>query len=231
MKEQHTNSRSRRTPPWRPSIHPPGDRADQPTNGPDDRPGRPSRGDCGPRGLARGAQMSDNDGDTQGRSPGGPRRFRGPRGGGHRRPGAGHRAHRGDARSAILALLAEAPMHGYQIMDELAERTKGAWRPSPGSIYPALRRLSHEGLVLSQEQDGRRVFQLTDAGRTAVADGGPPPWERLTASDGEPDLRATMFSLAAAVKQVGASGTSEQVAAAGEILAEARRRIYGLLAE
>jgi DNA-binding PadR family transcriptional regulator len=148
-------------------------------------------------------------------------------------PGGGPKANRGDARAAILALLAESPMHGYQIMDELAERTNGAWRPSPGSIYPTLRRLSDEGLVSSTEQDDRRVFQLTDAGREAAAEsaGGAPPWERLASSAGDVDLRKTVFSIGAAAKQVAASGTAEQVAQADEILTQARKRLYQLLAE
>ena len=78
--------------------------------------------------------------------------------------GRGPRAGRGDIRAAILALLTEQPMHGYQIMNELAERTGGVWRPSPGSIYPSLQMLQDEGLVKSVDQDGRRVFELTEAG-------------------------------------------------------------------
>jgi DNA-binding PadR family transcriptional regulator len=118
-------------------------------------------------------------------------------------------------------------------MDELAERTKGAWRPSPGSIYPTLRRLSNEGLVSSVEQDGRRVFQLTEAGRKAAAEaaGGAPPWERLAPSAGDIDLRKTVFSLGAAAKQVATSGTTEQIAQAHEVLTQARKDLYGLLAE
>jgi len=177
--------------------------------------------------------MSQNHGEAPGRGPRGPRGLGGPKGRSRRGPGGGPRANRGDARAAILALLAEEPMHGYQIMHELAERTKGAWQPSPGSIYPALRQLAEEGLVSSSDRDGRRVFQLTETGRSRVADSdqGVPPWERLAAAPGDIDLRQTMFSVGAAAKQVATTGTSEQVAKADEILAETRRRLYQLLAE
>ncbi|MEO8557227.1 MAG: PadR family transcriptional regulator [Actinomycetota bacterium] len=177
--------------------------------------------------------MSQDQGDTPGSGPGGPHGFGGRRGRGRRGPSGGQRANRGDARAAILALLAEEPMHGYQVMDELAERTKGAWRPSPGSIYPTLRRLSDEGLVSSTEQDGRRVFQLTDAGRKAAEEAadGAPPWERLAPSAGDIDLRKTVFSVGAAAKQVASTGSPEQVAQAEAILTEARKRLYRLLAE
>ncbi len=180
--------------------------------------------------------MSHDEDDTLGRGKRGtrgPHGFAGHRGRNRRGPGGGPRASRGDARAAILALLAEEPMHGYQVMHELAERTSGAWRPSPGSIYPALRRLSDEGLVSSTEQDGRRVFQLTEAGRKAVTEAGDgiPPWERLAPSAGDIDLRKTIFSVAAAAKQVAATGTSEQLAQADEILTQARKHLYQLLAE
>src|SRR5579884_3118357 len=86
--------------------------------------------------------------------------------------GGGRRAGRGDIRSAILALLAEQPMHGYQIIQELERRSEGAWRPSPGSVYPTLQQLEDEGLVKTVEQEGgRKVFELTDAGRTEAKTG------------------------------------------------------------
>ena len=177
--------------------------------------------------------MPHDEGESPGRGPRGPHGFGGHRGRGRRGPGGGPRAGRGDARAAILALLAEEPMHGYQMMDELAERTKGAWRPSPGSIYPTLRRLSEESLVSSMEQDGRRVFQLTEVGRqaAAAAGDGAPPWERLARSAGDIDLRKTVLNVAAAAKQVASTGTPEQLAQADEILTQARKRLYQLLAE
>ena len=102
------------------------------------------------------------------------------RGGGHgHRPfgpgGArrGGRARRGDVRAAILALLGESPMHGYQIIQELETRSNGLWRASPGSIYPTLQLFEDEGLVSASEVDGKRVFQLTDTGRERLAEAVP----------------------------------------------------------
>src|SRR6476661_1774902 len=102
--------------------------------------------------------------------------------------GARHKAGRGDIRAAILALLVEQPMHGYQIIREIGERSEGAWAPSPGSVYPTLQQLTDEGLVRSQEQDGKRVYELTDEGRTAVeARTGALPWEQA-AENADDDL-------------------------------------------
>lgn len=164
---------------------------------------------------------------------------RGRRGGGRgpRRHGGGSRrrrgANRGDARLAVLALLAEEPMHGYQIMNELSERTSGAWQPSPGSIYPLLAQLTDEGLLACEEGDGRKVFHLTASGKeeAASATSRPPVWQQFTETDGRVDLRDAIGALAAAVKQVGATGTPEQVARAADIITEARKGLYQLLAE
>jgi DNA-binding PadR family transcriptional regulator len=163
----------------------------------------------------------------------------GPRGGfgpGPRRRGGGFggRARRGDVRAAILALLAERPMHGYEIISELAARTNGIWRPSPGSVYPTLQMLEDEGLVTSVEDDGKRRFSLTDDGRSAVAAReGRAPWEEFGEGiDAEAaKLRDAAFQLAAAVTQVAHAGNSAQRAEVATILDEARRRVYALLAE
>src|SRR5688500_2490305 len=80
-------------------------------------------------------------------------------------PGRGPRRRRGDVRAALLALLAEEPRNGYQLMQEIENRSEGVWRPSPGSVYPALQQLEDEGLIRSEESDGRKVFRLTEAGR------------------------------------------------------------------
>jgi DNA-binding PadR family transcriptional regulator len=150
--------------------------------------------------------------------------------------GRGPRASRGDIRAAILALLAEEPMHGYQIMQELSERSGGVWRPSPGSVYPTLQLLQDEGLVRGEDAEGgRRLFHLTDEGQAAAqaAAGGRAPWEAVGASRDEPalELRDLMFGLMSAARQVVHSGTTEQVAQAKEILKDARRRLYKVLAE
>src|SRR3954454_20569158 len=97
--------------------------------------------------------------------------------------GRGRKARRGDIRTAALLLLAEEPRNGYQIMQEIEERSDGVWRPSPGSVYPALAQLEDEGLIRSEEFDGRKLFALTDEGRAHVQERGadkPAPWEQMS---------------------------------------------------
>ena len=67
-------------------------------------------------------------------------------------------------RTAILLVLADEPMHGYQIMQAMSDRTGGAWRPSPGAVYPTIAQLEDEGLVTTQEEGGRRLVTLTSEG-------------------------------------------------------------------
>jgi DNA-binding PadR family transcriptional regulator len=147
--------------------------------------------------------------------------------------GPGRKAGRGDIRATILALLAESPMHGYQIIQEVTDRTGGAWRPSPGSVYPTLQQLEDEELVRTVHSDGRRVFELTDTGREhAAALPSAAPWE--AAGEGDDDLAALRdlaFGLLGATRQVALAGTTKQIEAAQAILRDARRGIYQLLAE
>jgi DNA-binding PadR family transcriptional regulator len=141
---------------------------------------------------------------------------------------------RGEVRAAVLMLLAEEPMHGYQIMQELAERSDGIWRPSPGSIYPTLQQLADEGLIRAEDTGGKKVYQLTDTGRAHVEEhDAPPPWARFDTEDhrGLLALKDLAFQVGAAVMQVGAAGSDEQVTEAKEILADTRSRLYQLLAE
>jgi len=149
--------------------------------------------------------------------------------------GRGPRRGRGDVRAAIIALLAEEPMHGYQIITELTERSGGVWRPSPGSVYPTLQALEDQGLVTADQTEGRRVFSLTDDGRAEAeaAGDGPAPWESAArgADRSLVDLRGLMFEVGAAIMQVGRAGSESQVKAVGEILTETRRRIYLVLAD
>lgn len=148
----------------------------------------------------------------------------------------GQRARRGDVRTALLTLLAERPMHGYDLIRELEERSGGAWRPSPGSIYPTLQMLEEEGLVAGADQDGKRVFTLTDAGRKELVErreraGDSLPWEFGSLGEGVGQLREAMFGLGAAAMQVGQTGSDAQRKKAAEILAEARKKLYAILAE
>lgn len=179
----------------------------------------------------RGPRRAHDLGPGFGRGFGPPRgRGRGGRGG--RRGGPG-RARRGDVRIALLALLAERPMHGYEMIQELGERTGGAWQPSPGSVYPTLTLLEEEGLIAGTEVDGKRRFDLTDAGREAeAAREGTPPWEQFT-DDEDPEvqqLREVLGSTMGAVKQVFRAGSPAQQAKAVEILTDTRRRLYEVLA-
>ena len=151
--------------------------------------------------------------------------------------GRGHRsrARRGDVRNAILVALADEPMHGYQIMQKLEERSGGAWRPSPGSVYPTLQMLEDQGLVEGEDVDGRRVFSLTGAGaeeagklRERLGDS---PWGERAEADPRFALRQAAMALAGAVKQVAVSGTADDAEKALEILRDARKRVYALLAD
>jgi DNA-binding PadR family transcriptional regulator len=153
-------------------------------------------------------------------------------------PGFGRRrrASRGDVRTGALLLLAEEPRNGYQIMQELEERSEGLWRPSPGSVYPALQQLEDEGLIRSDEADGRRLYHLTDAGRTYVAErpeDQPAPWETFTdtLSDEHGETAALMRDVGMAFVQVLHAGSEAQVAEAGKVLADTRRALYRILAD
>lgn len=149
--------------------------------------------------------------------------------------GVGTRMGRGDVRTAILALLAEQPMHGYQIIHEIEERSGGAWKPSAGSVYPTLQMLSDEGLISAEESGGKKTYSLTDAGReeAGVAGERSAPWEAPAARSA---AQATVLpkagaKLAQAVAQVASSGTPGQVEEAVAVLDEARRKLYSILAQ
>ncbi len=157
---------------------------------------------------------------------GGPRAWGGP---------PGHRARRGDVRAALLVLLAEEPRNGYQLMQAIEERSDGAWRPSPGSVYPTLQQLEDEGLVTAVEHGGRRVFELTDAGRDDVAErpeDAPAPWDAFTSDVGQGarELMKLVRDIAAAAAQVVRAGDEQQVQQAREVLADAHRSLYRILA-
>ena len=165
------------------------------------------------------------------------RSFGGPNMGGPRGP----KVRRGDVRTAILAVLAQEPMNGYQIIQQISERTNGAWKPSPGSVYPTVQQLEDEELVEGLEADGRRVLALTDAGRAYVdehPDELAATWRPFEATEpeaaaaaGTGDLKPVIGQVMGAVWQIMVSGTAQQRAEAAEVLGETRRRLYGLLAE
>jgi DNA-binding PadR family transcriptional regulator len=161
----------------------------------------------------------------------GPEGFRSHRGGPYR----GRRARRGDIRSAILLLLDEEPRNGYGLMQEIEERSGGIWRPSPGSVYPALSQLEDEGLVQVAEGGGRKTFTLTDEGKAHVEAGRErmgTPWNAAAeGATGElHELRRAAAALTAAVIQVAQTGSPAQLGEAKGVLEEARRSLYRLLA-
>jgi len=173
---------------------------------------------------------------TRGR--GGPEGFReGPGRHGRGGPRGRHRGRRprGDVRAAILVLLDEEPRNGYGIMQEIEERSGGAWRPSPGSVYPVLSQLEDEGLVHADESGERKLMALTVEGREYVAerhDSLGTPWDTAAAGVSEEmvELRALVWQVGAAVRQVVASGSDEQHKQARDVLAETRRALYRILA-
>jgi len=152
--------------------------------------------------------------------------------------GRGPRVRRGDVRAAILDLLAEGePWNGYQIIQEIGARTQGVWRPSAGSVYPALQQLEDEALIKAEAagEDRRRMYTLTEEGQAYVtehADELKASWDAVTGSvnDTEVQLRHTIHQVMVAVSQVAQAGSAAQVQQAGKILADTRRALYRILA-
>jgi DNA-binding PadR family transcriptional regulator len=160
-------------------------------------------------------------------------------------PGPGHHGHygrgrgrersrRGNVRAAILALLTERPMHGYEMIKEIDTRTGGVWSPSPGSVYPTLQLLEDEGLITSEESGGRKRFTLTEAGQTeATAAAADAPWNEFseeTVSSGQ-DTKEAIFGIMNALRQIGFEGSPEQWQRAVAVLQETKRKLYGILAD
>lgn len=142
---------------------------------------------------------------------------------------------RGDVRAAVLVLLAEKPMHGYQIIREIEERSGGSWKPSAGSVYPTLQLLADEGLLTAEESNGRKTYALTEGGRAEAEAVGPAPWESSAGTNtdgpGFGALPKAAFELAQAAGQVRRTGTPAQVDQAAAVLDEARRKLYSILAQ
>jgi DNA-binding PadR family transcriptional regulator len=198
---------------------------------------------------ARGGPAGDPDEGTGRHGRHGGHRHRGPRGagfglgpfggfgpGGGGPLGRGRKARRGDIRTAALLLLAEEPRNGYQIMQEVEERSDGVWRPSPGSVYPALQQLEDEGLIRSEEIDGRKLFQLTEAGREYVNERGedkPAPWEQMSGdvSDQAHELGRLIREVASAFTQIVKTGSEAQMGEARKVLTRTRKDLYRILAD
>ena len=160
----------------------------------------------------------------------------GPPGPGFGGPGFGRRRRmrRGDVRAALLVLLDEEPRNGYGLMQEIEARSEGEWRPSPGSVYPALSQLEDEGLVRPEDDGSGKRFTLTDEGRAHVAENREKlgePWKQPEGEGGKLNLRQEFGPLAVAAQQVSQAGTPEQIEQAKTILADARKALYRLLAD
>ncbi|MQY16114.1 hypothetical protein SRB5_63060 [Streptomyces sp. RB5] len=160
---------------------------------------------------------------------GGPGPF-GPRGrGGHR-----GRARKGDVRASILALLKDRPMHGYEMIQEIAERSGGAWKPSPGSVYPTLQMLEDEGLINSRTEGGKKLFTLTDSGREEAESGPDAPWEEAGRGvdwEAMQEIGQAGMALAEAFRQAWTTGTPEQRRKAIAVVNDARKKLYLILAD
>ncbi len=159
--------------------------------------------------------------------------FGGPRG----RRGGGRRGKRGDVRAAILVLLSDRAMHGYEMIQEISERSGGLWRPSPGSVYPTLQLLVDEGLIVGTESEGsKRLFELTDEGRAAAEKVETPPWDEIAEGwkneePGQVNLHKALSQLMGAVTQAAHAATEEQQARIVDIVNNARREVYNILGE
>ena len=147
--------------------------------------------------------------------------------------GPGGRRRRGDMRTGMLSVLLDGPGHGYELIQRIEAKSEGAWKPSPGSVYPTLQLLEDEELVRSSDHDGKKVYEITDAGRAEVErrleEAGGPPW-----ADGGGDfgqLRQSVAQLAMAARQVAMTGDAALVKRAAQIVTDARKQLYQMLAE
>ncbi|GAA0581986.1 PadR family transcriptional regulator [Streptomyces crystallinus] len=150
------------------------------------------------------------------------------------RGGPRGRARRGDVRASILALLKDRPMHGYEMIQEIGERSGGAWKPSPGSVYPTLQMMEDEGLITSESEGGKKLFTLTDAGRAEAESGSEAPWEEAGRGvdwESMNEIRQAGFGLMEAFGQVWKTGTAEQRQKALGVINDARKRLYLILAD
>jgi DNA-binding PadR family transcriptional regulator len=150
--------------------------------------------------------------------------------------GHGRRLRRGDVRWALLSVLQDGSMHGYEIITSLEQKSGGQWRPSPGSVYPTLQLLQDEGLLKAEEREGKRVYELTEEGRQQLAEhversGGEAPWD-LGRGAAEPYTRLgqAFAQVAGAMRQVMAEGDADHLSKAEAIFRDARRQLYELLA-
>ncbi|MGL5808998.1 MAG: PadR family transcriptional regulator [Nocardioides sp.] len=150
--------------------------------------------------------------------------------------GRARRVRRGDVRAAILDVVATEPLNGYQVIQQIAERSGGSWRPSPGSVYPTIAQLTDEGLITSDESSGPRSLRLTPAGEEYVAahlEELGSVWSAFARPSDAPDyqaMKADIGALMSAVWQIATQGTDRQRQEGIEVLTETRRQLYRILA-
>jgi DNA-binding PadR family transcriptional regulator len=206
-------------------------------------------GDCGPQHQQRpgswGNPWEHRGSHHRGGGPGGPPPWlAGLLGMGRPEGTRGARVRRGDVRSAILDVLRaaqerEEPINGYQVIQQITDKSGGDWRPSPGSVYPTIQQLEDEGLVETDDERGRRSLRLTPEGATYCAEHGDElaavwaPFETAkSAWPGEhADIKAEIPQVMSAVWQIVTGGDDAQRRAAVEVLVDARRKLYGILAD
>jgi len=149
--------------------------------------------------------------------------------------GGGRRMRRGDIRTALLSALTDGPAHGYEIIRRLEEKSGGTWRPSPGSVYPTLQLFEDEGLVRSEERDGKRVYELTDEGRTEAQERvqrmGSAPWEEDAGDNELQRLIKAASQILVAAKQIARSGDAAQMERATTVIRATSKELYKILAE
>ena len=146
----------------------------------------------------------------------------------------GRRGKRGDVRAAILVLLSDRAMHGYEMIHEISDRSGGLWRPSPGSVYPTLQLLVDEGLIAGTESEGsKRLFELTEEGHAAAEKVETPPWEEIAegVDPNHVNLHNALGQLMGAVAQSAYTATEEQQQRIVDIVNAARREVYNILGE
>lgn len=125
-------------------------------------------------------------------------------------------------------------MHGYEMIQEIAERSGGAWKPSPGSVYPTLQLLEDEGLIVSESEGGKKLFSLTEAGTSAAEEGPDAPWEdagRGVDWESVNEIRQAGFGLMEAFGQVWKTGSADQRQKALSVVNDARKKLYLILAD
>jgi DNA-binding PadR family transcriptional regulator len=187
------------------------------------------------RAMAAHKRDGEHTGPSFGRGPFGRGRHGFPFGPFGHDPRRGGRMRRGDVRAAILALLVEMPYNGYQIIQEIERRSEGLWKPSAGSVYPALQQLEDEGLIAANEGGTQRKYALTEDGRAYAAAHEAElaaPWKSV--ADSADESWISLFDLVrqvgVAVMQVGQAGTKAQIDEAQALLVNTRRQLYGILA-